>query len=718
MKTNIKKIVRACVLGPLVGIPLGLLVSYVLIPKGFNRFYYAWIKEPPIHKTLRAKRLIVPSLQDHHFDPNALVLLSARHVTSNRLNCRYHSVGAVIGDGSLIVTAAHCVTDLLKPPPEKGFYFQRFAISPYWGEIYDVEVVAMDEQADIAILRASWPHHPALAPGDLADLTHVEAMWAATRSLVTREVFNQETPNTALAGLARMEELTVGDTNGPNPNRAIQLKNTRYVVPGWSGSPMIHPESGRMLGVLTTCYTDEVRAGRFMARDARGARIDSVYALCRQHNLDRHLKPDIHASAVLPNAAQRYVTLLEAFNPTNGQVRIKIRSFAERLLAQHDDSVNNRLLCCDLLLHSKGKRTDKGDRLLGRMLIKLHTMDPDHVQSNLRHAYYLYQKKMPKEAQRFVNKVLATEPNHPWALYTDLKLAFGKDKEKAVARARQLTEIDPNTADYWFGLCQAYEQCHQYEKALDAIQMAVQVKPDGKYERHVGRCLAALDRPDEAENSYCHATEKCACSTCWLDYAAFLVEHRSRDGKALHRAEQALAEIGDRPIRQAANRYKCERVRYRLPLARAELDGTINPARQEDILRDLLVQNSEVAYYWWELAGVLRTQEHYEEAENAALKAVDLAPERSYRVRLADTHARAGHLEQAVEVYHTMLEKHPKRARYWYWYGRYLVDYCPDQVDKLPEILDKAGDPLASWPVDANDLQGLREDYLGIKGSL
>jgi tetratricopeptide (TPR) repeat protein len=715
VKTNVKKIVRACVLGPLVGIPLGILVSYVLIPEGFNRFYYAWIKEPPIHQTLKASRLAYPSLQDHGFDPNALVLLSARHVTSSTVNVRYQSVGAVIGDGSLIVTAAHCVTDLLKQPPQKGFYFQRFAISPYWGELYDVEVVAIDEQADIALLRASWPYHPALAVGDMDDFINLKEMWAATRSLATKEVFSLETPDAALAGLARMEKLTVVDINGPTPDMAIQLENTRYVVPGWSGSPMITPESGRLLGVLTTCYTNEVRAGRFLARDAKGARVDSVRALCRAHNLEGHLTHTICASAVPRNASQRYATLLEAFNPTDGRVRIEVADFAERLLAWDDDSVNNRLLCCDLLLHPSAKRTQVRDRLLMRMLIKLQTMDPDHVQSNLRRAYYFYQKKMAKRAQGLVDKVLVTEPNHPWALYTDLKLAFGKDKEKAVARARQLTEIDPNTADYWFGLCQAYEQCQQYEKALDAIQMAVQVKPDGKYERHVGRSLAALDRLDEAENSFRQATEKCACPTCWLDYADFLVKHRANDVNDLHQAEQAFVEMGDRPLRQAVHQQRYERIRYKLALAHIELVDMNTPIKQEGILRDLLDDHSEVAYYWWELADVLRTQERYEEAENAALKAVDLAPERSYRARLADTHARAGHLEQAAEVYFEMLAKYPKRARYWYWYGRYLVDYCQDQVDELPEILDKASDPQAGRPVDVNDLQELREDYLRIK---
>ena len=35
-------------------------------------------------------------------------------------------------------------------------------ISPYYGDVFDFKIAAIDKQADIAILKAPWPRHPAL----------------------------------------------------------------------------------------------------------------------------------------------------------------------------------------------------------------------------------------------------------------------------------------------------------------------------------------------------------------------------------------------------------------------------------------------------------------------------------------------------------------------------------------------------------------------------
>ena len=35
-------------------------------------------------------------------------------------------------------------------------------ISPYYGDVFEAEIVAMDEENDIAILSAAWKSHPSL----------------------------------------------------------------------------------------------------------------------------------------------------------------------------------------------------------------------------------------------------------------------------------------------------------------------------------------------------------------------------------------------------------------------------------------------------------------------------------------------------------------------------------------------------------------------------
>jgi len=58
---------------------------------------------------------------------------------------KWPRVGFAIGDGTLILTAAHCVSDL----DDKGSQAvspETFVISPYYGDVFEFKILAVDKE--------------------------------------------------------------------------------------------------------------------------------------------------------------------------------------------------------------------------------------------------------------------------------------------------------------------------------------------------------------------------------------------------------------------------------------------------------------------------------------------------------------------------------------------------------------------------------------------
>ena len=110
------------------------------------------------------------------------------------------------------------------------------------------------------------------------------------------------------------------------------------------------------------------------------------------------------------------------------------------------------------------------------------------------------------------------------------------------------------------------------------------------------------------------------------------------------------------------------------------MSSTCPPEKVETLARELLKKSPKNAQYWFELAGILRTLGKYQEALQAAQNAVNLAPEQSYRPRLANILAKVGQLDTAEQTYREMLHDHQERPKYWFWYAKFLNEYYPDRI--------------------------------------
>lgn len=167
-------------------------------------------------------------------DPRAIVVLEYLDRRQGIIGTtKWTRVAFAIGDGTLLLTAAHCIDDF-QQSSRQPVSTDMVVISPYYGDVYGFEIVAVDKEADLAILRAPWPAHPALA------LASEEALAAAKAILIVSRPQTHQRIGRDIC----TELLPVLKSDGPELDRAVQLQGTQQVAKGWSGSALLLPDTG------------------------------------------------------------------------------------------------------------------------------------------------------------------------------------------------------------------------------------------------------------------------------------------------------------------------------------------------------------------------------------------------------------------------------------------------------------------------------------------
>jgi predicted Zn-dependent protease len=665
-----------------------------------------------LRQELAQRQLTIPSEAEHGFSPDALVLLLDLGFTTSGVH-RPMGSGFVVGDGSLVLTAAHCVTQ--RDEESRRIHTSvPFVVSPYYGDIFSAEVVAIDEEADIALLKPRWSGHPALQLGNEPDLIRVQELYAVTRSPSDRDYLDRSKDTDVLAspfsGQARMERLPVRTVTGLSRSRAIVLESTRFVTGGWSGSALLTTDNAHVIGILNSLYV-RGKSGRRTIRRAQGASLRSIHALLEEHDCKAVASEPPADLPAIQDAPQAYAQVLRCCTHFNDEEMTQAFSAARELTELRNDSPLAHFLVglCSYFLYAKDESDQAYMSLAEHSLEKALSLSDNQAVIHAVHANFLRLEKQPKRALAHVDSALAQDPNQELALYNRVTLLRHSDSAEAEKAARTLVDLQPEKARYWFNYGNIlYSRGDLYDQALHAAQEAVRLDPQGKYGRLLAQTYEKLGRLDEAEANYLAMTEDCACQRCWFVYANFMAHHRSEDPNALAQADAAFEQADQEGKRVRVTEANMHKLRMKLDLKFVEQDKRHSLDLAEARVRRYLQTDPNEAYYWSALADVKRSQEQYAAAVTAARRSVTLAPDEDLRARLANVLAKAGELTESEQVYQEMLTRHPERAKYWYWFAKYLLDYSPDRLPEAQAALQKASDPNAPWPVDANDLAALR----------
>lgn len=639
-----------------------------------------------------SREVAVESIQS--VDPRAIVALEfIEQKPGAGFSIRWPAVAFAIGDGTLLLTAAHCLGDI----EERAHSIDStdiVAISPYYGDVFAVERVAIDRRADFAILRASWPTHPALALASTEDLADATEMLIVSRPQAGQ--INTE---------IRTERLPILRSTGAAANEAIQLEGTRQVAGGWSGSPLLLPDTGAVAGITTQLRTRQFRRFRFWPttlQDVLGCAVDSVHARLHELGLEAAALRPPEALEPIPDADHGFRLAMASFAALHAGKWDGAMESARELAGLRADSVQAHLLAAFAAVAGAGEPNALSPQVLEQAqasYLKAIEADPNDAHAYAIYGNFLAARGQGPESLVQAEKALAIDPNDRLAQVNRLRLLPFAQARQA---AEQFIERNPGDPYSWFYYGNALVHLQEPELALEAVQRAVDLDPDGLFDGVKGAALAALGRLDEAEDCYRLMAERCCCQRCWYRYAAFIVDHRP---DKLDEAQRALDLAESRSQTHRVSPQEMNDLRFRLL-------EKLSPQQAEAFALEKLDAAPDNARTWWQLAAILRTQERYDEAAEAARRAVDLDPNSSYQPRLANCLAKAGDLTAAQRVYDEMLERYPQRPRYWYWYAQFLADYHPDRLDEAIAALEKGASVSqadGAWSVPVTELAGLQE---------
>jgi len=304
-------------------------------------------------------------------------------------------------------------------------------ISPHYGDVFDFRIVAIDKEADVAILKASWPSHPALA------LATEEELVAARRILLAGRPQTKKVS----AGL-QTELLPLSGLDEAAPAQALRARGTRRVAGGWSGSAMLIPDNGKVAGVLTRLGKRPDRRVLFFRLPqsvAMGCSVRSIYPLLRQHGLETTALGRPAAMKPIPDSERAFSAAMAYFQALFEVDHAKLGASASELTHLRPRSVQAHLLAGIAALVVKGssavpsqEQFDLAESSYERAL----GIDPNHAYARATYGNLLMARRRNAEALIQSEMALAVDPNNRLALFNRLVLLPPEQRKDA----------DPNDA--------------------------------------------------------------------------------------------------------------------------------------------------------------------------------------------------------------------------------------------------------------------------------
>lgn len=430
----------------------------------------------------------------------------------------YHCLadGFAVGSGKYIVTAAHCLKDFEISPFR---LFQPIVISPYYGELFEARIVAVDKTNDVAVLEAAWDAHPALEleTGD---------KWKTGKDIKITgypPVAAERGGNGLFSRKIMVEEVRLRDTNGRGACE-VHVGPVRYAGKGWSGSPFINPETGKVVGLLTRKRAQKKWV--FLKEDLiMGSSVDSIRNLLAKEQLQAGA---VGSFASAPGAAERFDRILTALDAV-----VNLRDKQEEAMHTLCEELPSSCLAHLLAYWTEGLEGVS-------YLLKAIEMDPGSTLLRANYGRRLIMKEKFKDAAEQFQVVIDREPDHLFANYGLLVSLARADAEKAEVLGKSLTERWPENDIFWYEYSKILRAQEKSADQLAAIRKAVELNMDKphQYRRQLADALAATGRLQESEQAFRILLETHECESCWGAYAA-LLSAMGPDKAAL--AEEATA---------------------------------------------------------------------------------------------------------------------------------------------------------------------------------
>ncbi len=474
------------------------------------------------------------------FDSRSIVVLAYLGESQERRTYRGNRVAVAFGDGSLIATAAHCVDDFAEAQ-QKAILAKPLVFSPYHGDLFEAEILAVDASADLAILRVAWDEHPAVPLADDQELEGAKEMF------VTGYAPPENKDGTRLPAPRQLsaEQLPVVQVTVSNGAPRVILGGARFTGPGWSGSPMILTGSGSLGGIF--CRKDDVHLDALpVLRNRIGASARAIRELMSAQGIQMKAPPRGWKGP--DDAAAAFSAGLGWLDSQAGRPPQDALAAGERFVQRRPNSGQAHRL---LAVSASAMRSPGAGELADTHFREAARLAPGSVLVHASYGWHLDTRGRTEEALAELDKAARIEPENAFVRATRLKLLADLRPNEAELLGQRLVAEGSDIAAYWFHYAGALRKLGKHGEALRAAQAAVRLasKEQVWYRGRLADILARCGQLEEAEECHRELLEQRPDSpTFWLWYAQFLVEKRPERSTDARRALQKCESLNDPPI--------------------------------------------------------------------------------------------------------------------------------------------------------------------------
>jgi len=426
-------------------------------------------------------------------------------------------VAFVIGDGSLLVTAAHCLTDIIEDS-RKGVLIKPKVISRYYGDIFEAEILAVDDEADLAILQVSWEGHPALELATMKELSDAKqiiiAAYPPPKEVRAKQKFYKN---------VFWERLPIVKLDDAGGKEAVVTGGSRFIRRGWSGSPMILSNTGKLAGVFGSSHQKQTGQKVFLDY-LRGCNVGSIYSLLRKVGVN----PEKQNNEIIKrktDAEKAFSVLIDCLEALANQGVPLAASKAKKLVRLRPQSVNIHLLLASFA--EANKDIDKQATKLAESSYKeALKLAPQSFTAHASYGNFLLRNNRNNEAAVEFKKAIELEPDNSFVLVGLVRILKGRDASEAEIFARRLVEKYPENADFWFEFSAVLSKTGKHQEEVQAAKKAVSLSKDVPYQhrRRLADALVKVKQLDQAKLCFELLLKGHECARCWLAYAKLLIK--------------------------------------------------------------------------------------------------------------------------------------------------------------------------------------------------
>jgi len=478
---------------------------------------------------------------------NALVLVNMRSVMGRRAGN-----GFVTGDGTLVVTAHHLVFEQSKQGRHEMAGLVS-VISPYLGDGCEAKIIAANDKLDLAILKIPWKGHPALRLADESGLLSIERVVVIGMPGTIRgigkgsdeflpENFDMQRENLTVDFVAVRRQIP----------RFISLSEVGQLGHGWSGSPMLLPDSTI---IVAGCFTGLRRSkqGDMERISARGPAVTQVRHLLKQSRWEKSLIPSDSVLSRPEDGIDAFVLFAQAYNCLMNDKYESASGSIEKFIGLRPESYLGYALAANNA--EKNKKFDIAEQYYQKAL----KLNPEGTTLKILYAQFL-SGHQPDRALELCQDIWKYDKFKPHISLSMVNILSERGEyQRCVELLSEAVKVNPENAYLWFNLGACHFYLGEQDDAVANMTKAVELLPEtGPFRGQLARLLENVGKLDEAEKHFRELLKiepNNPVVHFWL--AEFLSKHRPHaKDEALQKAQTAL----ELPPRKSLPKQKIEQL--------------------------------------------------------------------------------------------------------------------------------------------------------------